>query len=159
MSDTQIPALDHSVQQINIWLKALGEELHTEDRHDAYLALRAVLHVLRDRLTPEQAAHLGAQLPTIVRGLFYEGWRLSAQPGSERQPADFAALVAAQLPPPMGRDALRVAKAVFRPAGERARPGRNGQGRGDDAGSAPQSVAGNERLVSAGRSSGVRDHL
>ena len=113
MSDTQIPALDHSVQQINIWLKALGEELHREDRREAYLALRAVLHVLRDRLTPEQAAHLGAQLPTIVRGLFYEGWRVSAKPDSERQPADFAALVAAELPPPMGRDALRVTKAVF----------------------------------------------
>ena len=113
MSDTQITALDHSVQQTNIWLKTLAEELHSEDRHDAYRALRAVLHVLRDRLTAEQAVHLGAQLPTIVRGLYYEGWRLSAKPESERQPADFAALVAAELPPSMVRDALRVTKAVF----------------------------------------------
>ncbi len=49
----QVSAVDHSVQQINIWLKTLGEELHSEDRHDAYRALRAVLHVLRDRLTAE----------------------------------------------------------------------------------------------------------
>jgi len=115
MSDTQVTALDHSVQQTNIWLKTLGEELHSEDRHDAYRALRAVLHVLRDRLTAEQAVHLGAQLPTMVRGIYYEGWRLSANPDSERQPADFAALVAAELPPSMGRDALRVTKAVFGP--------------------------------------------
>jgi uncharacterized protein (DUF2267 family) len=113
MSDTQVTALDHSVQQTNIWLKTLGEELHSQDRHDAYRALRAVLHVLRDRLTAEQAVHLGAQLPTLVRGLYYEGWRHSAKPDSERQPADFAALVAAELPPSMGRDALRVTKAVF----------------------------------------------
>jgi len=113
MSDTQVTALDHSVQQTNIWLKSLGEELHSEDRHDAYRALRAVLHVLRDRLTAEQAVHLGAQLPTLVRGLYYEGWRLSAKPDSERQPADFAALVAAELPPSMGRDSFRVTKAVF----------------------------------------------
>jgi len=37
------------------------EQLHIEDRHDAYGALRSVLHLLRDRLTPEQAVHLGAQ--------------------------------------------------------------------------------------------------
>ena len=38
MSDTQVAALDHTVQQTNIWLKALGEELHIEDRHVAYNA-------------------------------------------------------------------------------------------------------------------------
>ena len=54
MSDTQVAALDHAVQQTNIWLKTLGEELHVEDRHAALMALRAVLHVLRDRLTAEQ---------------------------------------------------------------------------------------------------------
>ena len=115
MSDTHthIPALDHSVQQANLWLKKLGEELHSEDRHDAYRVLRAVLHVLRDRLTPEQAVHLGAQLPTIVRGIYYEGWRISAKPDNERKPADFAALVAAELPPSMARDAFRATKAVF----------------------------------------------
>ena len=113
MSDTQVAALDHTVQQTNIWLKALGEELHIEDRHVAYNALRAVLHVLRDRLTPEQAVHLGAQLPLLVRGLHYEGWRLAEKPANERQPADFAELVAAQMPSQFGREALRMTKAVF----------------------------------------------
>jgi len=65
----------------------------------------------------------GAQLPTIVRGLYYEGWRLSANPDSERQPADFAARVAAELPPSMGRDALRVTKAVFNLLGKELDPG------------------------------------
>ncbi len=113
MGDTRVPALDHTVQQTNIWLKTLGEELHVEDRHVAYVALRAVLHVLRDRLTPEQAVHLGAQLPLLVRGLYYDGWRLAAKPANERQPAEFAALVAAQMPPQFAHDALRVTKAVF----------------------------------------------
>ena len=48
------------------------------DRRSAYRALRSVLHVLRDRLTPEQAVHLGAQLPLLVRGIFYDGWRIAA---------------------------------------------------------------------------------
>jgi Uncharacterized conserved protein (DUF2267) len=61
-------------------------------------ALRSVLHVLRNRLTPEQAVHLGAQLPLLVRGIFYEGWRIAGKPSDERHPVEFATLVAADLP-------------------------------------------------------------
>ena len=113
MSDTQVAALEHTIEQTNIWLKKLAEDHHFADRRHAYSALRAVLHVLRDRLTPEQAVHLGAQLPTLVRGIYYEGWRLAGKPADERQPNEFAALVAAQLPPQFPRDGLSVAKAVF----------------------------------------------
>jgi uncharacterized protein (DUF2267 family) len=113
MADTPVAALDHTIQQTNIWLKTLAEQLHIEDRHDAYSALRSVLHVLRDRLTPEQAIHLGAQLPVLVRGIYYDGWRIAGKPSDERQPAEFATLVAADLPPSLARDALRVTRAVF----------------------------------------------
>jgi uncharacterized protein (DUF2267 family) len=113
MSDTQVPVLDHAVQQMNLWLKTLAEELNVEDRHGAYTALRAVLHVLRDRLTPEQGVHLGAQLPLLVRGLYYDGWRLADKPANERQPHAFADLVVAQMPPRYAHDGLRVTKAVF----------------------------------------------
>jgi uncharacterized protein (DUF2267 family) len=51
------------------------ERLETADRHQAYMALKVTLHALRDRLSIEEAAQLGAQLPMIVRGLYYEGWR------------------------------------------------------------------------------------
>jgi uncharacterized protein (DUF2267 family) len=112
MSDTQVAALQHTIQKTNIWLKTLAEELHFE-RDEAYIALRAVLHVLRDRLTPEQAVHLGAQLPLLIRGIYYEGWRPATTPADERQPVEFAALVAAQLPPNLGREALRATQAVF----------------------------------------------
>jgi uncharacterized protein (DUF2267 family) len=43
-------------------------------RNQSYAALRAMLHALRDRLTVEEAAQLGAQLPMLVRGIYYEGW-------------------------------------------------------------------------------------
>ena len=113
MADTQVAALDHTIQQTNIWLKTLADELHIEDRHDAFRALRSVLHVLRDRLTREQAVHLGAQLPVLVRGIYYDGWRIAGKPSGERQPAEFASLVAADLPPPLARDAFRVTRVVF----------------------------------------------
>jgi uncharacterized protein (DUF2267 family) len=35
---------------------------------------------LRDRLTVEGAAHLAAQLPLVIRGVFFEGWDPSAVP-------------------------------------------------------------------------------
>ena len=64
-------------------------------------------------LTPEQAVHLGAQLPTLVRGIYYEGWRLAGKPTNERQPDEFAKRVAAQLPPQFPRDAVSITRAVF----------------------------------------------
>ncbi|MGW3045702.1 DUF2267 domain-containing protein [Kitasatospora sp. NPDC001159] len=75
MTGTGLPNFDHAVQTANTWLidvaKATGNE---EDRHRAYRLLRAWLHTLRDRLPTDVAAHLGAQLPTLVRGVYYEGW-------------------------------------------------------------------------------------
>ncbi len=123
MNDTQVAALDHTIQETNTWLKKLADDHHLGDRLHAYNALRAVLHVLRDRLTPEQAVHLGAQLPTLVRGIYYEGWRLAGKPTNERQPDEFAKRVAAQLPPQFPRDALSVTKAVLDLLGKELDPG------------------------------------
>ncbi len=84
---TGLAVFDTTVQETNLWLKGIMEGLHTDDRHLAYLALRATLHALRDRLGPENAVHLAAQLPMLVRGLYYEGWRLARRrPASGRAP-------------------------------------------------------------------------
>ncbi|HKO24530.1 MAG TPA: DUF2267 domain-containing protein, partial [Chloroflexota bacterium] len=58
----------------------LSEELGTGNRLQAYEVLRAVLHALRDRLPVESAAKLGAQLPMLVRGFYYEGWNPTHTP-------------------------------------------------------------------------------
>jgi uncharacterized protein (DUF2267 family) len=123
MSDTQVAVLDHTVQQTNLWLKRLVDDHHFRDRPQAYTALRAVLHALRDRLTPEQAVHLGAQLPTMVRGIYYEGWHIAGTPTKERHADDFAQHVARELPPQFPRDPLGTTRAVFAVLGAEIDPG------------------------------------
>jgi uncharacterized protein (DUF2267 family) len=113
VSTTGLPVFDTTVQETNLWLKAVMEGLHTDDRHLAYLALRATLHALRDRVGPENAVHLAAQLPMLVRGLYYEGWRMAASQTRERTRADFLEHVRAELPRGSAIDANLAARAVF----------------------------------------------
>jgi uncharacterized protein (DUF2267 family) len=95
---TGLDTFDKTVQESNLWLKDVMERLNTRDRHHAYSSLRAVLHALRDRIGPESAAHLGAQLPMLLRGLFYEGWDPTGKPTKERHAAAFLAHIAKELP-------------------------------------------------------------
>jgi uncharacterized protein (DUF2267 family) len=113
MNETHVAALDHTIQQNNRWLKVLVDDHNFSDRHQAYNALRAVLHALRDRLTVEQAVHLGAQFPILVRGIYYEGWHLGSKPAPDRQVDEFASRVAHNLPPQFPRDPVGATKAVF----------------------------------------------
>ena len=95
---TGLDTFDKTVQESNLWLKDVMERLDTRDRHHAYSTLRAVLHALRDRIGAESAAHLGAQLPMLLRGLFYEGWDPTGKPTKERHEAAFLAHIANELP-------------------------------------------------------------
>lgn len=75
-----VEAFDTTLEKTYLWLNELAEELGTSDRHEAYQVLRAFLHALRDRLPVESAVNLGAQLPMLVRGFYYEGWDPAHKP-------------------------------------------------------------------------------
>ncbi len=49
--------------------------------------LRAWLHCLRDRLSVQVAAHFAAQLPELLRGVFFDGWNPSRVPQKYGRPA------------------------------------------------------------------------
>jgi uncharacterized protein (DUF2267 family) len=95
MSLVAIAPIESTIHTTNVWLKELAEELHWEDRERVYHALGAVLHALRDRLTVAEVADLGAQLPLLIRGLYYDGWTPNGKPIKERHKEEFLAHIAA----------------------------------------------------------------
>lgn len=84
MSRTGLDVFDETLQQTHVWLNEIGEELGRDDRQLAYHALRSTLQTLRDRVGIEHAPKLAAQLPLLVRGIFYEGWDPNADPARLR---------------------------------------------------------------------------
>jgi len=86
--------IERSVEKAHLWLNEIAEELGSEDRQYAYRALRGVLHTLRDRLTVAAAAQLASQLPTLIRGIYYEDWKPDRTPLSIHDVDTFLAHVA-----------------------------------------------------------------
>lgn len=79
--ETHIQSLERSLNATMKMLKKVEEQADLGDNHEvAYKLLRAVLHALRDRLMVDDAVKFGAQLPTVIRGLYYEGWKPSRVP-------------------------------------------------------------------------------
>jgi uncharacterized protein (DUF2267 family) len=122
MSSTGLDVFDETLHKTNTWLKEIAQLLGS-DRHRAYQALRAVLHCLRDRLTIDETAQLGAQLPMLVRGIYYEAWHPAGKPEKIRSREEFLARVDAHFgkaSPVAPEDAVR---AVFGVLGNHVAPG------------------------------------
>lgn len=120
---TGLPIFDTTVQETNEWLRLVEAKLPPCSRQQAYGALRAVLHVLRDRLPMDAVLGLSAQLPMLLRGVFLEGWRPGEGPSDIRDPQDFAKAVAGRLPPSFPREPSGAAEAVFAAMAARLDPG------------------------------------
>ena len=88
MDHTTVSSFTQAAQQAQQWVNELAGELHwTEQR--AYRLLKSVLHTLRDWLSQEEMADLSAQLPVLIRGIYFEGWKPSDTPVWERKKRDF----------------------------------------------------------------------
>lgn len=88
--------VEHSAQVASTWYHEVATELETEDLRYAASAMRVVLHALRDRLSVEEAAQLASQLPTLIRGVYYEGWRPGGKHDHARDVHGFLAHIAAE---------------------------------------------------------------
>lgn len=80
MSANGLEVFDKTIETTHIWLKEIMEDIGP-DRHVAWHVLSVVLQRLRDRLPLPLAAHLGAQLPMLIRGVYYDQFDPAHCPG------------------------------------------------------------------------------
>jgi uncharacterized protein (DUF2267 family) len=112
MSRSGLDVFDKTLQTTHIWLDELMQEIGP-DRQVAWHVLGAVLRVLRDRLPVELAAHLGAQLPMLVRGAYYDQWRPADQPQRLRTREEFLERIGQELANTRPVNVQQAAAAVF----------------------------------------------
>jgi len=88
MSATGLEIFDKTLHTTNTWLKEIMEALSC-DRRVAWHVMGSVLRALRDRIPVELTAHLGAELPLLVRGLLYDRWHPAGLPEHYRSLDEF----------------------------------------------------------------------
>jgi len=113
MTQTQATVVEKTLRLSHEWLEQIEQELELPDQEQALSAFRAVVHTLRDRLTPDEAADLASQLPTLLRGFYYEQWKPSAAPRKQRDVQEFLGSIGEQLNPGIRIDPARCARGVF----------------------------------------------
>lgn len=128
MANTGTPALDNAIKLTNEWLKEI-ETVTGLDRDTSWRMLRGTLQALRDRMAPEEVPHLGAQLPLVVRGAYYEGWAPAKTPVTLRHTDDFLDLVREKADPGPDRDLAEIVRGVFRVLDARVTDGQAGDAR------------------------------
>jgi uncharacterized protein (DUF2267 family) len=112
MSATGLEVFDKTLHTTNTWLGQIMATLGP-DRQIAWHVLGAVLRALRDRIPLGLAAHLGAQLPLLVRGAFYDRWRPREQPTDWRSLDEFLSIIAGELSHLRPVDPKDAARSVF----------------------------------------------
>lgn len=113
MTSKNVAAFSKTLEKTHEWLDHLEAVTGPGDRHKTYMTLRAVLHALRDRLSPEETADLASQLPMLVRGFFYEGWHPANKPLRYRHKEEFLQRVMKETPWLEGADVEQAVTAVF----------------------------------------------
>ncbi|MCU1677384.1 MAG: hypothetical protein JWM93_2142 [Frankiales bacterium] len=114
MATGTVDAIERTVHKTNEWVNDVAREVGTEDRALAWRILRGYLQVLRDRLTMDEAAQFAAQLPQLLRGVFYEGFDPGHQPEKIRDRDIFLERLAERAGLADPAEAERAAAAVTR---------------------------------------------
>lgn len=122
---TRAHLFDSHLETANKWVDEISEslELPATERPRALHALRAGLHAIRDRLPAAEVVNLGAQLPTLIRGIYYEGWALANDPTRMRDRVEMIARVKEELMLDPRMDPVDVLRAVIHLLVEHVSPG------------------------------------
>lgn len=109
---SQTHLFDKALEKTRHWLKELEQELGMSNPNEAWRALRAVLHAVRDRLPVKESTEFASQLPVMIAGMYYAGWTPIGKPVKVRTLEAFMDKVAGRLP--RGTDPLIVTRGVMR---------------------------------------------
>ena len=123
MTNSHISVFDSTLHKTHHWLEEIMVEMGWQDQQKAYVALRATLHALRDRLPPKNAINLSAQLPMLVRGFYFENWHIEDKPLKYRHKDEFIQLISKEAPAVDKDEIERVVTAVFHRLGVELSPG------------------------------------
>ncbi|GAA6155096.1 DUF2267 domain-containing protein [Pyruvatibacter sp. HU-CL02332] len=113
MTTAGLKVFDETVHLTNTWLNELQRDLDLESKQQAYHILRVVLHHLRDMLPVNNAIHLSAQLPMLVRGFYLENWRPGAKTPHPKTREAFLDAVSEDFMPGPDISAASAVNAVF----------------------------------------------
>jgi uncharacterized protein (DUF2267 family) len=113
MSASGLDVFDRTLETTHVWLNEICNDLGP-DKQLAWKVLSTVLHKLRDRLTVNLAAHLGAQLPLLIRGVYFDQFEPGKMPSEFRSRDEFVADVAKWLSDSRPVDPEKAIKSVFR---------------------------------------------
>jgi uncharacterized protein (DUF2267 family) len=107
-----IGKLGESLAETESWISDLMQRLGWHDRNNVYAVLLGTLHALRDSLPRDEAVYVAAQMPALLRGLYFEGWHPNARIPAKNKAA-FLERVEEAVHHNPGIDAEQAARAVF----------------------------------------------
>jgi len=113
MAQAVMEIFDSTIHKTANWIDELALLMGWEDQRKTYGVLRAVLHSLRDQLTMQETVHLGAQLPLLIRGMFYEGWNPEKKPIRMKTREEFLNHLCSHFPRGCEFDPEHAVEAVF----------------------------------------------
>ena len=82
-------SIEKSTQKTKEWLHEIQDELGWENENMVYIATRAVIQTLRDRLPVEEAVELADELPMVMKGMYYEGYKATGKPEKIKNREEF----------------------------------------------------------------------
>jgi uncharacterized protein (DUF2267 family) len=88
-----IHVFERTNHEAHEWVNDLSGRIGWRNEREVLRLLRTVLCQIRDHLPVDEMAQFAAQLPLILRGMFYEGWQPKNTPVHERHASDFVAAV------------------------------------------------------------------
>ncbi len=88
-----IHVFERTNHEAHEWVNDLAGRTGWGNEREVLRLLRIALGKIRDHLPVNEMAQFSAQLPLILRGMFFEGWQPKKTPVHERHAAEFISAV------------------------------------------------------------------